>query len=102
MEVAATCQKQRKWYNDYTFPLFPQLRIYKANEHNTSGFFFHWLFFKFWSLDSFQFEIAFNIDDHWGIGFSGLLPYLRWVIAIPCPPSLQYWIQRNLWRKSKS
>jgi hypothetical protein len=101
MDVASTEQKTRKWYNNYTFPLVPELKIREANEHNTKSFSFHWLFFKFWSLDSFQFEIAFNIDDHWGVGFSGLLPYLRWVIAIPCPPRLQSWICKNLWRHSK-
>lgn len=49
-----------------------------------------------------QLEIAFTIGDHWGVGFNGLLPYQRWVIAIPCPPSFQFWIQINLWRKTKS
>lgn len=101
MEVASTDQKPRKWYNNYIFPLVPGFRIKKADEYNTNGFSFHWLFFKFWTLDSFGFEISFNIDDHWGIGFSGILPYLRWVVAIPCPPNWQMWMQRNLWRKIK-
>lgn len=91
--------KPRKWYNNYEFPLVPVLTLKKGNEHNTSGFTFKWLFFKFWSLDAFGFELGVVADNHWGIGFIGILPYLRWVICIPCPIKLQTWIQRKLWRK---
>ena len=56
--------------------LVPVITIKKANKHNTSGFTFRWLFFTFWSLDAFQFQLSFNIDTHWGIGITFLLPYL--------------------------
>ena len=92
-------QKPRTWYNNYTFPLLPQLQIKEGNEYNTKGFSFHWLFFKLWSLDCFSFEVGVVFDTHWGIGFIGILPYLRWVICIPCPEKLMMWTQRNLWRK---
>ena len=90
--------KPRKWYNNYSFPLVPTLDIKKANEYNTSGFTFHWLFLKLWSLDSFGFEIAFEIDTHWGIGFVAIVPYLRIVLCIPCPNKWQLWVYRNLHR----
>jgi hypothetical protein len=72
----------------------------KADEYNASSFTFRWLFFTVWSLDSFQFELSFNISTHWGIGFTFLLPYFRGIIAIPCPERLGIWIDKNLGRKS--
>lgn len=90
--------KPRKWYNNHIFPLIPTLKIKKADEHNTSGFTFKWLFFTIWTLDSPSFEIAIVADTHWGIGFVGLFPYLRWVIAIPCPEKVGMWINKNLSR----
>ena len=73
----------------------------KANEYNTGGFTFSWLFFTFWTLDSFQFEVSFTISTHWGFGFVGILPYLRWVVAVPCPEKLGFWIDRKLGRSPK-
>lgn len=92
------CRKQ-KWYNNNVFPLIPVLKIKKANEHNTSGFTFRWLVFTFWTLDSFSFEISIVATEHWGIGVIGILPYLRWVIAIPCPEWLGMKISNLLGRK---
>lgn len=92
-------EQPRKWYNSYKFPLIPVIRVREANEHNTSSFSFHWLFFQLWTRDAFDFELAVVISEHWGIGVNGLLPYLRWVICIPCPDKLGMWFQRNLWRK---
>jgi hypothetical protein len=96
--TASVC-KPEKWYNHYSFPLVPQITIRRGDEWNTTSHSFHWLIFKFWTLDSVQFEISANIDTHWGIGFCGILPYLRWVISIPLPVSFQMWVQQNLWRK---
>jgi hypothetical protein len=93
--------KPRKWYNSHIFPLIPTLRITKKTEHNTSGFTFKWLFITLWTLDSFEFEFAIVATTHWGIGFVGILPRLRWVLSIPCPQSLDRWIYRNLNRKSE-
>lgn len=91
--------RKQTWYNNETFPLVPQLTIRPANYHNTSGFSFSWLFFKIWSLDAFQLECSFNIDTHWGIGFTFLLPYLRVVATIPCPMEFGIFIDKHLSRK---
>ena len=91
-------KKARKWYNNMTFPIIPSLDLKKANKHNTSGFTFHWLFFKVWTIDSPSFEISIVADTYWGIGIIGLLPYFRWVIAIPCPMELGIWIDKNFSR----
>ena len=93
--------KPRKWYNSRIFPLIPTLRISKKSEHNTSGFTFKWLFITLWTLDSFEFEFSIVATTHWGIGFVGILPRLRWVLCIPCPEKLDRWIYRNLSRKSE-
>ena len=87
-QSASGTYRVQKWYNRNVFPLVPILEIKKANEHNTRGFSFRWLFFTFWSLDSVQFELSFVATTHWGVGFIGLLPYLRWVVTIPCPEKI--------------
>lgn len=92
----------QKWYNRNLFPLVPLVEIKKADKYNTKGFNFRWLFFTFWSLDSFQFELSFNIDTHWGIGITFLIPYLRGVIAIPCPERLTIILDKKLSRKPKT
>lgn len=91
--------RKQKWYNKNIFPLIPVIERRKENKYNTSSFSFRWLFFTFWTLDGFQFELAFTIDTHWGIGVTFLLPYLRGVIAIPCPERLVYWVHRKLNRR---
>jgi len=96
--VANGKPKAIRWYNNRTFPLVPMLEIKKANKHNTSGFTFKWLFFTVWTLDNLSFELAIVADTHWGVGLVGLLLYLRWVIAIPCPYKLDVWISRNFSR----
>lgn len=98
-QTASGFYRKEKWYNKNIFPLIPVITIKKADEHNTSGFNFRWLFFTFWSLDSFAFEMTIVIDNHWGIGIIGILPYLRWVIAIPCPEKLAIFISKHLHRK---
>ena len=94
------CRKQ-KWYNKNIFPLVPILEIKKADQNNTGSFNFRWLFFTAWTLDSPSFEFAIVADTHWGIGFIGLLPYLRWVVTIPCPEKLGIWIDRKFSRASR-
>lgn len=98
-QTASGEYRKQKWYNRNVFPLIPIVSIRKADQHNTSGFTFRWLFFTAWTLDAVEFEIAVTIDSHWGIGLKGILPYLRWCISIPCPEKIAIWIQRNLWRK---
>ena len=91
----------KKWYRRQIFPLVPIIETREADEYNTYRFSFKWLFITIWSLDSFEFEITAVVDDHWGIGFIGILPYIRWVFTIPCPVKLGMWMQKNLWRKPK-
>jgi len=91
--------RKEKWYNKNVFPLVPILEVKKANKHNTSGFTFRWLIFKFWTLDSFEFEFSIVATGHWGIGFIGVLPYLRWVVAVPCPEWLAIKLSKLLDRK---
>lgn len=97
--------RKQKWYNSNIFPLIPVLEIRKANEHNSSGFTLRWLFLTVWSLDNIYFEVSFVISTHWGIGFIGLLPYLRWVISIPVPEKVGYWINKKTsrfyWKKQE-
>jgi hypothetical protein len=100
--TASGYYRKEKWYNKNIFPLIPVITIRKSNEHNTSNFTFRWLFFTIWTLDGFQFEVAVVADTHWGIGVIGILPYLRWVVTIPCPEKLGMWFSRNLNRKPKS
>ena len=101
-QTASGYARKEKWYNKKIFPLVPIITLRKEDNHNTQNFTFRWLIFTFWSLDAFQFELSFNIDTHWGIGFTFLLPYLRGVIAIPCPEKLGFWIDRNLSRKVRA
>lgn len=101
-QTACGSYRNKKWYNRNVFPLVPVITIKKEDQYNTSGFVFRWLFFTFWTLDCFQFELSFNIDTHWGIGITFLLPYLRGVIAIPCPEKLSIWVDRKLSRKPKA
>ncbi len=100
--VATENYKPRKWYNSYRFPLIPIIKVREANEYNTRSISFHWLFFQFWTLDSFNFEVSFVVSEHWGIGVIGIFPYLRWVVAIPLPEKFGMWVQKNLWRRSKN
>lgn len=101
-QTAAGYYRKEKWYNRNVFPLVPVITIKKADEHNTSAFTFRWLFFTIWTLDSFSFELSIVASTHWGIGFIGILPYLRWVVAIPCPERLGILIDRKLSRKCQS
>lgn len=100
-QTASGVYRKETWYNKNIFPLIPLFRYKKGDEHNTASFTFRWLIFTAWSLDCFQLELSVNADTHWGIGIKGLLPYLRWVIAIPCPENLSIKIDNFLNRKPK-
>lgn len=97
----ASTHKPRKWYNAYSFPLIPVFKIRKPDQYNTGGFSFDWLFIKLWSLDAVGFEVSLQLDTHWGVGVTAIVPYLRLVFCIPCPRQLSYWVQRHLWRRPK-
>jgi hypothetical protein len=91
----------KEFGKDSIFPLLPYLRIKQANYYETKSFCFKWLFFKIWTLDNFQFEFSFVLDYHWGIGFAGILPYLRWVVAIPIPIKLKEHFDKLTARKTE-
>ncbi len=93
--------RKEKWYNKNVFPLVPVITVSKANEYNTSGFTFRWLFFTVWTLDCFSFEFSVVATTHCGIGLIGIIPFLRWVIAIPCPVRLGILIDRKLGRRRR-
>lgn len=91
----------RTWWNSYTFPLVPVLRLRKSvkpqdtyDSGTTTGFTFSWLFLTVWTLDNVHFELAIVADTHWGIGLTGILPYLRWKLTIPCPQKFGFWFDR--------
>ncbi len=92
--------RKEKWYSTYRFPLIPVYTYRKGDKYNTKSLSFRWLFFTFWTLDSFQFELSFVIDTHWGIGITGILPYFRWTLCIPCPEKLGIKITNLLDRKT--
>jgi len=99
--IEKTIDQAEKWYNRNIFPLIPILKIKKADKYNTSSISFKWLVFTFWSLDNPHFELSIVADTHWGIGAIGILPYLRWVVTIPCPRSIGRWIDNKFSRKIK-
>ena len=88
----------RRYNQDYGDTKAGQNLIRKANEYNTSGFTFRWLFITLWTIDSPSFEIAIVADTHWGVGLVGLFPYLRWCISIPCPERIGSWINKHFSR----
>ena len=98
-QTASGKYRKEKWYNKNLFPLIPVVETREADEHNTSSISFRWLIFTFWTLDSFQFEFSIVASLHWGVGFVGMLPYLRWVVAIPCPEWVGIKISKTLDRK---
>lgn len=89
-----------KWYNHPNFPLIPIWDTRPEDEYNTSSWSFSWLFIKLWTLDSFEFEVAFNFDPtHWGIGVTAIVPYLRIVLCIPFPQKFHIWWWKNMCRR---
>ena len=91
-----------KWYTMEKFPLIPIIFYRKPDKYNTAQYQFLWLFFKFWSMDSFSFEFSFVFDSHWGLGITAMVPYLRIIACIPMPFKIQMWIYMYLNRKPSS
>ncbi len=99
--ATAVTNKKQTWYNSYEFPFVPELIVKKANEHNSWGFQFNWLFLKIWTLDSFNFEFTIVASAHWGIGFIGIFPYLRWALCVPIPRPIERWFSKLTYRGIK-
>jgi hypothetical protein len=83
-----------RWATWGRFPLMPQLRIRTANEQNTSSFHFHWLAFRFWTLDSIGIEVDARLEEDLGVYLQ--LPYCKMGLSIPLLPL--YTLQR-FWRR---
>lgn len=94
-------QSDPQWYHKDFFPLVPIIIKRDANDHNTKSISFNWLCFKLWTMDSFDISFSFVLDTHWGVGFIGNIPYLRWVACIPCPRKVEAWVHSHLWRRPK-
>lgn len=85
------------WAFGGRFPLVPQLRIRAADSWNTAGFYFHWLGFRAWSMDSVDVGFEVNLSDT-DLGLRFRVPYLILGFWLPVFP--QSWSQK-LWRKPK-
>jgi hypothetical protein len=99
MQYQSGKHHSKKWYKRNIFPLVPIIEYRKADQYNTSNFCFRWLFFTVWTLDSFSFELSVVFTSHWGLGFIGIFPYIRWCVSIPCPSKLALWSSKHLNRK---
>lgn len=97
--IEAVNSRGYRWYEKDVFPLVPQLKTRKGDAWNTRGFTFKWLFLTAWTLDAPQFELTLVCSSHWGIGFIGVLPYLRWSLTIPMPSTISSWCYKHLWRR---
>jgi hypothetical protein len=93
--------KKDKWYRVRKFPLIPILNIREADRHNNRQFTFRWLFIKIWSHDQFAFELSVVLSTYWGLGFVGVVPYLRWVISIPIHEDFAIKIDKVLSRRKR-
>lgn len=91
MNLLSIEKSGEKWYKNSLFPLLPLLRLYKRDSRHSSGFCFQWLFVKVWTLDHIEIELSFVCSTHWGIGITGIIPYLRFVFCLPCPERLEVW-----------
>ena len=97
--IAGEKPRLPRWYNNPVFPLIPLFNHSKPNKHNTRQFSFSWLFLEMWTLDSFKFEIALVFDpEHWGLGITALLPWLRIKCCIPIPWFLEKRVYQYLHR----
>lgn len=84
------------WATWGRFPLMPQVRFRTGNEQNTSTLHFHWLIFRFWTLDSICLELDVRLEEDFGVYVQ--LPYCKMGISIPLLP--MYALHR-FWRRPK-
>ena len=85
-----------KWWSfGGRFPLIPQWRFKPENEYNTSGFWFHWLAFRAWTMDSPDIGFQINLDDQ-QLELRIRLPYLITGLWIPLFP---FSFHQKTWRK---
>jgi hypothetical protein len=84
-----------RWWTHWKCPLVPQLKIKKADKHNTAGFNFHWLFFRAWTGDAPSIGASVELCDD-GLFLRLTLPYLWTGLFFYILP--QSW-SHKLWRK---
>jgi hypothetical protein len=89
-----------KWYRHWAFPLLPHIRVRQADQWNTKGIHFTWLFFRFWTLDAPNIGIDAEIDTH-HIGAYIRLPYCKMGVGLHVPYRIAGWLQRKTWRHAK-
>lgn len=90
-------------HGDYNSTLYfgGILSTTSGNKYNPSSFSLNLGILKIWSLSHCSFEMGVVCDTHWGIGAIGIFPYLRWVLAIPCPEKFSMWFGDKTKRTSK-
>lgn len=87
-----------RWWSHWRCPLVPQLKIKKADRHNTSGFNFHWLFFRAWTGDAPSLGASIELSDS-GLFIRLTLPYLWTGLFFYMVPSNT---KLFMWRKLKA
>lgn len=88
---------QLKWWAfGGNFPLKPILRFRKGNEQNTDSYYFHWMMFRAWTMDSPDLGAEINLSDYC-LHFRMRLPYLVFGLFFPLPNFLSR--GHRLWRK---
>lgn len=85
-----------RWFNWYRFPLVPDWRFRPENEQNTWSLHFHWLIFRFWTMDSLALKLEIGIGDD-QLEARVFLPYLIAGIYVPILPQMTMY---RFWRKS--
>lgn len=89
-----------RWYKHWAFPLLPHTVIRQPDQWNTWRLNFHWLFVRFWTLDSPSIGVDVDIDtSHLGAYFR--LPYCKFGVGIHIPFKLSAWLQKHTWRHAK-
>lgn len=98
--------EEYKWYRDVKFPLVPRLRVLppgrppsEYDDGRIGYFWFRWLIFTAYSFEVPSFEVAVVCDTNNGIGFHGVLLYVRWFVCVPCPRRLGMRINNALRRR---
>lgn len=96
--MSEEAMKYNKWYYYHRFSLVPVFKTRKPDRYNTRSFSFHWLIFRFWTMDSVDTGLEINFDFE-NLYIRGRLPYCIFGVFIPVAPL--YLAQRYLWRRPK-
>lgn len=87
---------QTKWWAfGGRFPLLPILIVKPANRYNTWGFYFQWLGFRVWTMDSPDIGFEVNLSDQ-DLAVRMRIPFLIVGFWLPLFPS---WFMQKTWRR---